>query len=63
MLAHYGKSDVIEITTGDLQLYLLVGTEGTQCLATSAEFPFMTRTDLEEHLLTNFKFLKDQGKD
>lgn len=45
---------MIEIATGDLQLYLLVGTEGTQCLATSAEFPFMTRTDLEEHLLTNF---------
>jgi len=26
--------------------YLLVGTAGTQCLATSAPFPFNTNTDL-----------------
>lgn len=30
-------------------VYLFVGTEGTQCLATSAAFPFKTRTDLKEN--------------
>lgn len=31
-------------------MYLLEGTAGTQCLATSAPFPFRTRTDLVSKL-------------
>lgn len=49
-------------------MYLLVGTAGTQCLATSAPFPLKTITDLEEHYaisdqLTSFRFLEGQEKE
>lgn len=34
-------------------LYLLVGTAGTQCLATSAPFPFKTSTDLQYNVIND----------
>lgn len=44
-----------QLRLNDFNFYLFVGTAGTQCFATSAEFPFKTRTDLQR---CNFQLVR-----